>query len=112
MGSPRREGRDPRTVGPRPEGGYQPGESRQGAPPHGGSGAAPAPPVRVEATVQAEVTRATPEAPPAPPRKKVYMCYGHPGITREITAENLVLNGPPFCTQCGIRMAEDLTGRL
>lgn len=62
--------------------------------------------------VEATVTRAAPEAPPAPPQKKVYMCYGHPGITREITAENLVLNGPPFCTQCGIRMAEDLTGRL
>jgi hypothetical protein len=67
--------------------------------------------VAVEGTVQAEVTRAAP-APPAPPAKKIYMCYGHPGITRELTAENLARNGPPFCTQCGIRMAEDITGRL
>jgi hypothetical protein len=65
-------------------------------------------PVAVEGTVQAEVTRAA----PASPAKKIYMCYGHPGITRELTAENLILNGPPFCTQCGIRMAEDITGKL
>jgi hypothetical protein len=59
--------------------------------------------------VQVEVTRT--EAP-APPKKKVYMCYGHPGITREIRVEDVALNGPPFCTQCGIRMAEDITGKL
>jgi hypothetical protein len=59
--------------------------------------------------VEATVTRAAP-APPA--KMKIYMCYGHPGITRELTAENLARNGPPFCTQCGIRMAEDITGKL
>ena len=105
MSSPRREGR-----GARPGGGYQPDPpATQGTPPQGGSGVSA--PVPVADQVEATVTRAAPEPPPAP-RNKVYMCYGHPGITREITAENLVLNGPPFCTQCGIRMAEDITGKL
>ena len=68
--------------------------------------------VPVKDAVQATVTRAAPEAPPAPPKKKVFMCFGHPGITRELRVEDVALNGPPFCTQCGIRMAEDITGRL
>ena len=62
--------------------------------------------------VEATVTRGTLGTPPAPPKKKVFMCFGHPGITREIRVEDIALNGPPFCTQCGIRMAEDITGKL
>lgn len=108
------KGKDQRTGGRgvRPEGGYQPEESRQGAPPQGGSVLAPAPPVQVEGPVQATVTQAAPEAPPRP-RPKVFRCYGEdPGLTREATPEQIAeWGGAPFCPACGCRMGEDLTGR-